>query len=414
MALAATQRHLEIPMSVSPGLHPSLALERRWVGACALAASLFVADGASAEERLPRLYLGVSGGANLVLSDWDLDETDSAERPQSAESSALVEVRLGLDLLEWLSFEAGAAYLPLSAGEDDVDALHVHASARFPFARDTIEPYLMLGVGAYLNPDGDRGADQDPAIHYGGGVAIGLAQWLDLRVEARHLMSDGLEAALSHSLSLTAGLDFQLWRRSEAAPETPEPEPLQPADGDGDTVADLDDACPEAPGPAALNGCPDGDGDGVPDRADACPREAGERPSGCPPKVVEPVETPREPVADPRSELAAALSPIEFGSNSTETSPGVAATLDRVAAVLRAHPEVRLRIEGHADATGEDGVNDPLSEARAARVRDLLVERGVVAARIAIVGHGERKPVATNSTAEGRAKNRRVEIHIEN
>lgn len=408
-------------MSASPGPRWSLVLERRLVCLGALGVSLFVAATpgvALANERLPRLYVGVGGGANLVLGDWDLDETDAAGRPQSAESSALIEARLGLDLFAWLSLEVGAGYLPLSAGEDDVDALHVHASARFPFARDTVEPYLMVGVGAYMNPDGDRGADQDPAIHYGGGVAIGLAEWLDLRVEARHLMSDGLEAALSHNLSLTAGLDFQLWRSAEAAaPDLPEPEPLPPVpppDRDGDGVADSDDACPETSGPMALAGCPDSDGDGVPDRSDACPREAGERPTGCPAKVVEPVEPPREPVADPRVELANALSPIEFGSNSTETSPSVAATLDRVAAIMRAHPETRLRVEGHADSTGEDGVNDPLSEARAARVRDLLVERGVAASRIAIVGHGERKPVATNQTVEGRAKNRRVEIHIEN
>ncbi|HRE90631.1 MAG TPA: outer membrane beta-barrel protein, partial [Myxococcota bacterium] len=170
-------------MSASTGPRCSLASKRRLSCLRVLGVSLLIAATPGtglAKERLPRVYLGLGAGANLVLSDWDLDETDTAGRPQSAESSPLFELRLGLDLLDWLSFEAGAGYLPLSAGEDEVDAVHLHASARFPFARDTIEPYLMVGVGAYMNPDGDRGADQDPAVHYGGGVAIGLADWLDL------------------------------------------------------------------------------------------------------------------------------------------------------------------------------------------------------------------------------------------
>ena len=406
-------------MSASTGPRCSLASKRRLSCLRVLGVSLLIAATPGmvlAKERLPRVYLGFGAGANLVLSDWDLDETDTAGRPQSAESSALFELRLGLDLLGWLSLEAGAGYLPLSAGEDEVDALHLHASARFPFARDTIEPYLMVGVGAFMNPDGDRGADQDPAVHYGGGVAIGLADWLDLRVEARHLMSDGLEAALSHKLSLTAGLDFQLWRRSddEPPPEPEPPTPRAPADGDGDGVADGDDTCPDLAGPATLGGCPDGDGDGISDRDDACPRQAGERPDGCPAKVVEPVAPPQEPVSDPRRELADAVQPIQFDSASSETSASVATTLDRVAAVMRKHPELRIRIEGHADSTGEEDLNDALSEARAARVRDQLVQRGVSASRITIVGHGERRPAATNNTAEGRAKNRRVEIGLEN
>jgi OOP family OmpA-OmpF porin len=67
---------------------------------------------------------------------------------------------------------------------------------------------------------------------------------------------------------------------------------------------------------------------------------------------------------------------------------------------------------GHTDSVGTDAYNQRLSERRAAAVKDYLVSRGVPAAKITTIGKGESQPVATNKTAEGRQKNRRVDIEF--
>lgn len=69
-------------------------------------------------------------------------------------------------------------------------------------------------------------------------------------------------------------------------------------------------------------------------------------------------------------------------------------------------------IVDHTDNTGSDSINDPLSMERAARTRDYLVTRGVASGRFTVDGRGSREPVASNNTAAGRAKNRRVEIFV--
>jgi outer membrane protein OmpA-like peptidoglycan-associated protein len=71
-----------------------------------------------------------------------------------------------------------------------------------------------------------------------------------------------------------------------------------------------------------------------------------------------------------------------------------------------------LIIKGHTDSQGDDRYNQKLSEERADTVRNFLVSEGVQPARITAIGFGSKMPVATNSTAEGRQQNRRVEIEI--
>ncbi|GIX24832.1 MULTISPECIES: OmpA family protein [Caldimonas] len=92
--------------------------------------------------------------------------------------------------------------------------------------------------------------------------------------------------------------------------------------------------------------------------------------------------------------------------------PQLAHVLDKFAQSMREHPATDIRIIGHTDSTGSDAVNNPLSFERAAATRDYLVARGVAVSRITIDGRGSREPVASNDTAEGRAKNRRVEIFV--
>jgi outer membrane protein OmpA-like peptidoglycan-associated protein len=102
---------------------------------------------------------------------------------------------------------------------------------------------------------------------------------------------------------------------------------------------------------------------------------------------------------------------ILFDIDSDRIRPESTPTLEEIGTLLKEHPDLRLSIEGHTDAAGDDAHNLALSERRAQSVRQLLIEQyGIVAARLEAVGHGEAKPVATNDTAEGRQSNRRVEL----
>ena len=84
----------------------------------------------------------------------------------------------------------------------------------------------------------------------------------------------------------------------------------------------------------------------------------------------------------------------------------------RFATTLNENPATNVVIIGHTDATGNPGINQPLSVDRAARTRDYLANRGVNPARITIEGRGEREPIASNTDNSGRARNRRVEIFM--
>ena len=105
-------------------------------------------------------------------------------------------------------------------------------------------------------------------------------------------------------------------------------------------------------------------------------------------------------------------SDISFALGRSDIQGNFAPVLDRFAEGLRNNPNTDVRIIGHTDNTGSDAVNNPLSLERAASTRNYLTGRGVDGRRIAIEGMGERQPIATNDTAQGRSRNRRVEIYV--
>jgi outer membrane protein OmpA-like peptidoglycan-associated protein len=105
-------------------------------------------------------------------------------------------------------------------------------------------------------------------------------------------------------------------------------------------------------------------------------------------------------------------SDVSFDTNRYDIKPNLRPILDRFATTLNQNPVTTVTIIGHTDSTGTDAINNPLSVNRAAATRDYLVARGVAGNRIAIDGRGSREPITDNATAEGRAKNRRVEIFV--
>ena len=108
------------------------------------------------------------------------------------------------------------------------------------------------------------------------------------------------------------------------------------------------------------------------------------------------------------------LGDVLFDTGRAELKPGAFATLDRLAAFMRDNAERKLEIEGHTDSVGSDALNIALSQQRAESVRAALVQRGVEGGRITTKGLGKAVPVAGNDSAEGRQRNRRVEIVIAN
>lgn len=106
------------------------------------------------------------------------------------------------------------------------------------------------------------------------------------------------------------------------------------------------------------------------------------------------------------------LPKIEFEFDKSDILPESTPTLDLVAEVLRSDEHLKLMIFAHCDAIGTDEYNLALSQRRAKSVSDYLAKQGVQPPSMRYHGFGSSKPIATNATEEGRAKNRRVEFYI--
>ncbi|MGK7391360.1 MAG: OmpA family protein [Candidatus Cyclobacteriaceae bacterium M2_1C_046] len=175
-----------------------------------------------------------------------------------------------------------------------------------------------------------------------------------------------------------------------------------PSDIDEDGIADEIDLCPEIAGPEEGKGCPDTDGDGFYDPDDECPKTPGiEELKGCPQLEEEVAEVLKE-----------ALEGIEFESGKDVILKRSYLILDKVVDVMNQHSEYFLRISGHTDNVGNADNNLLLSHRRAQAAMQYLIDHGVDPERMEASGFGDQKPVADNSTRDGRAKNRRVEFEI--
>jgi outer membrane protein OmpA-like peptidoglycan-associated protein len=173
-------------------------------------------------------------------------------------------------------------------------------------------------------------------------------------------------------------------------------------DRDGDGILDKDDVCPDKPGLAQFKGCPDTDGDGIPDNEDHCPDQAGPAENhGCP-----------LPPPAPKVEEIKVTTPILFELNKTVIQVSSYPVLEVAAKKLDADKESYVIVDGYTDITGKPAYNKALSLRRAKAVKKRLIEMGVSAKRIKIVGHGAKSPAASNDTEEGRMQNRRAVMHL--
>jgi len=228
----------------------------------------------------------------------------------------------------------------------------------------------------------------------------------------------------------------------------PKPEPVvvveEPKDTDGDGVLDDNDQCPGTPAGTRVDmkGCAiDSDNDGIVDTRDKCPNSpAGVRvdSTGCQFIVEVEIDSDSDGVLDrydncPETEqgirvdskgcpfvtqeivqkFSGVLEGVNFHTNSDRLTGEAKSILNGVAQELLEYPDVNIVIVGHTDNVGRADHNKALSLARAKSVARYLASRGVDRNRMKYAGKGEEEPVASNATSYGRAKNRRVEIVVE-
>jgi len=209
-----------------------------------------------------------------------------------------------------------------------------------------------------------------------------------LRAELRHRMETASSDNMNDNL-FSVGLQIPFG-----------PATAKFVDSDGDGVEDGLDRCPNTPAGRAVDvyGCElDSDSDGVLDKNDECPNSA-----------------PGAKVDRKGCELQdeIILEGVNFESNSDRLLAGSSDVLDRVVAVLRRYPTIKIQIGGHTDSDGAADYNESLSARRATTVHDYLANDGISEDRMSVRGYGETQPIADNTTAAGKAQNRRVVLQI--
>lgn len=251
-------------------------------------------------------------------------------------------------------------------------------------------PFLTAGIGVITD---DPGAGSSSTGFMGQAGVGGLIHVWDsasgstqfsLRPQVKWRW-DGNRIYGEHPLDTLIGLGFELSFgalrsiQATAAPPAPQAAAALP---------------PVLPGkPAVL----DSDGDGVPDDRDQCPNTphaTAVDALGCPLKG------------------SITLVGVHFENDSAKLTPESFTVLDPLAASLKAHPRLKIELQGHTDAVGSAPYNLKLSQARAEAVREYLVAQGVSASTLTAKGYGKTQPVADNKTAAGRAENRRVVMSV--
>jgi len=401
--------------------------------------------------------------------DWELGAyagfafLDQYDRPGNHEFGLEDEVILGIRGGYWFSrrWSAEGAWQtvgtttgfppPMPNVDVDLNEIRVNVLANFN-PGGMLRPFFTAGVGhARLNVHGVWDVD-DIITNAGGGLRWQLSETFHLRWDARHVWADHRGLGVTQgNLETTLGTTWMFGGR-------------RPDDSDGDGVRDRKDRCPDTLRGVSVDarGCPsdndddgvfdeidrspdtprrhtvddrdrslDSDGDGVPDRLDAClntPEGAEVDTTGCPSDrdgdgaydgldkcpdtaVGTEVDANGCAILFGEEQDVLVLENVLFEFNSPELTGESKRVLDRIVPPLvQSHAGVRLEVAGHTDSIGPAIYNLDLSQRRARSVVEHLVSAGVDASRLVARGYGEDQPIADNTTVEGRARNRRVEL----
>lgn len=251
-----------------------------------------------------------------------------------------------------------------------------------------ISPYVTVGLGAVDNQHSPGSDSTDFMTQAGLGLMMKVWESADssrsfaLRPELKARWDDA--GAQGHLVDYIGTLGFQ-YSFGAAAAKVAQPAPMPPP------------APLPAPTPTPPPAPSDSDNDGVTDNVDKCPDTA----AGV---AVDAVGCPRKG--------SITLEGVAFEVNSARLTTESRSILDTVAGDLKKYPRLRVELQGHTDSSGPDQYNLSLSQQRADAVRTYLTEQGVPAAQLLAKGYGEAQPIDANTSAEGRAKNRRVVMSV--
>ena len=297
----------------------------------------------------------VLAGATTAADNWYLGATAGyfdldGERAISEDHNTVTAgVQVGKYLSDNVALELGYG---ANVGHDDVDVLSLNTLIWMSDSEATDwRPYVLFGVNQYDFQDSSNLAldhdDRSTQIMVGVGMATRFSHGLEFRADLRGMAGhdeDGEDMGVQFSLNKVFG-------SKSVAP---------------------------ASAPVAA------------------------------PVVTQPVAEP-EVEAEPEVRTITVRLNVEFEFNKDTVLAVYGDQLDAIAAAMKAQDDIDLVLEGHSDSRGSDQYNMSLSDRRAKAVKAKLVEDyGIPAARISAVGYGETRPVATNETDEGRARNRRV------
>ncbi|WP_223789214.1 OmpA family protein [Marinicella meishanensis] len=334
--------------------------------------------------------------------------TDSAK---NLESNFGLGLGLGKFLNEnWsLDFELDSSSFDAEDTGGSVDQTGLGLMARYHFSEPgSMRPFLGMGAG-YLDHNGSgaaRGVDSsDLMLNLSAGLRKSITDRVGFITEVKYRLDTDDYVGTNSSYDdylFSMGLNIALGAASEAPAAEPLVEPAPQLDSDGDGVSDQNDRCPDTPAGMAVDayGCHDGDddNDGVMNSKDQCPNtRAGATvdENGCEVQVV--IE----------------LQGVHFDVDKATLRPESIAILDAAVKTMGEHGTIVVEVAGHTDSTASEAYNQKLSERRAKVVYNYLVDKGVAAERMTWKGYGELSPIATNDTEEGRAKNRRTELVIQ-
>lgn len=358
---------------------------------------------------------------------------------------------------------------PAAGGVTDLNAFFYSAQLGYTLPlHEKVDLFGAAGLSmANWRPE-NADSEMDMGFNYGGGLRVYLKENIALIGDVRvHQMPEALtETSLAVTnliaketfwgWSITGGISYFFGSKDsdgdgvkdgdDACPDTPEGVEVDargcPVDSDRDGVADYMDDCPNTPAGARVNsrGCPtDADNDGVYDGIDRCPNTpsgATVNDQGCPtdsdndgvydgldrcPNTRRGTEVDRNgcPVPEPEPEpepepVTYTFRDVNFEFDSARLTSAGEALLREIGQTLAGIDNVRVEVHGHTDSVGTEEYNMTLSARRARAVRDFLVEnfRALTAGQFTVRDFGESQPIASNDTADGRARNRRVEIKV--
>lgn len=329
-----------------------------------------------------RFYIGAAGGVSDLSPE---SQTDALTVDDESDSGG--KFMIGYDLSRRIGLELAAADLgsaeigPNNAGEVDYSVVELSGLYHFfnlsgwnaLVERRGLGAFVKLGVGV-LDNESELEFERENDVHLSGGIGLeyGLPIGLALRGEYEAFDEDARLASL--------GL---LWRFGGSNGFAPEDDGLFSSGGVAGTTT-------------AATIVDDSDGDGVPNSIDDCPNTAvgaTVTATGC-------------------AIFGGVLEGVNFEVNSDVLLDEAQVALNVAADVLLRDPTLKVEVQSHTDSQGSEAYNIELSKKRALSTVRYLILRGVPQQQLTARAFGEVKPIADNSTEEGRRKNRRVEFHV--